>query len=328
MLRIGMTNPPYILQHLEAISNILRYPCVYSYLHVPLQSGSDAVLQAMQREYTVRDFKQVIDTLLNLVPGLQVATDIICGFPGETVDDFEMTLDLLRHYRFPQVHISQFYPRPGTPASRMKRVPTAEVKRRSRELTLLVESFSPLAGLEDQIKKVWVTDHAADGSHLVAHTKSYVQVLLPNAEGLLGKTCDAKIISVGRWSACGEVVDGSLRTPLGSITHGHISVINHLSRKFKSPSTRDTSDTQFSARMVVVQQHSLPGRGATAQVSSVCCSGGSKQLACKKSLSILQDWIHFAARYLEAICGHVGYIALLCLIGCSIALVHCLSLAD
>ncbi|RVX13146.1 Threonylcarbamoyladenosine tRNA methylthiotransferase [Vitis vinifera] len=82
MLRIGMTNPPYILEHLKEMAVVLRHPCVYSFLHVPVQSGSDAILSAMNREYTVTEFRTVVDTLTELVPGMQIATDIICGFPG------------------------------------------------------------------------------------------------------------------------------------------------------------------------------------------------------------------------------------------------------
>lgn len=206
MLRIGMTNPPYILKHLESIAAILNHPCVYSFLHVPVQSGSDNVLCAMNREYTVSDFKKVADTLLRLVPDLHLATDIICGFPGETSEDFEATMALVKEYKFSQLHISQFYPRPGTPAARMKRVPTAEVKKRSRELTTLFESFNPYSGMEGKEQRVWVTDVASDGVHLVGHNKSYVQVLLPEAEGLMGSSVDVKIISVNRWSVMGEVL--------------------------------------------------------------------------------------------------------------------------
>lgn len=206
MLRIGMTNPPYILEHLEDIAEILCHPFVYSFLHVPVQSGSDTVLHAMKREYTVGEFKRVVDTLLKLVPGMQIATDVICGFPGETEDEFEETIKLIQEYKFPQVHISQFYPRPGTPAARMKRVPTGEVKKRSRKLTMLFESFSPYKDMEGMICRVWVTDIAADGIHLVGHTKSYVQVLLSTAEDLLGSCVNVRVISTGRWSVVGEVV--------------------------------------------------------------------------------------------------------------------------
>ena len=79
---------------------------------------STAVLDRCMRA----EFKRCADTLLDLVPGIQLATDIICGFPGETEDDFQQTLDLVAQYRFSHTHISQFYPRPGTPAARMKKV--------------------------------------------------------------------------------------------------------------------------------------------------------------------------------------------------------------
>jgi hypothetical protein len=61
---------------------VLRHPCCFSTIHVPVQSGSDGVLLGMNREYSVAQFRRVCDTLLQLVPGLELATDIICGFPG------------------------------------------------------------------------------------------------------------------------------------------------------------------------------------------------------------------------------------------------------
>ncbi|CAL9041102.1 uncharacterized protein LOC135622783 [Musa acuminata AAA Group] len=207
MLRIGMTNPPYILEHLKDIAKVLCHPCVYSFLHVPVQSGSDSVLTAMNREYNVNEFRKVVDTLKELVPGMQIATDIICGFPGETDEDFAQTVSLIKEYQFAQVHISQFYPRPGTPAARMKKVPSTVVKNRSRELTTVFESFSPYQGMEGQIVRIWITEIATDGIHLVGHTKGYIQVLVVAPESMLGTSVNSKITSVGRWSAFGEVID-------------------------------------------------------------------------------------------------------------------------
>ncbi|CAL5032039.1 unnamed protein product [Urochloa decumbens] len=210
MLRIGMTNPPFILEHLKEIAAVLRHPCVYSFLHVPVQSGSDAVLTAMNREYTVGEFRKVVDTLCELVPGMQIATDIICGFPGETDEDFAETVNLVKEYQLPQVHISQFYPRPGTPAARMKKVPSNDVKKRSRELTSVFESFSPYQGMEGKVERIWITEIATDGVHLVGHTKGYIQVLVIAPDSMLGTSADAKITSVGRWSVFGEVIEGSV----------------------------------------------------------------------------------------------------------------------
>ncbi|XP_058831937.1 threonylcarbamoyladenosine tRNA methylthiotransferase isoform X2 [Topomyia yanbarensis] len=94
MLRLGMTNPPYILEHLDEMAKILTHPKVYSFLHVPVQSGSDSVLADMKREYCREDFERIVDFLRSSVPGITIATDIICGFPTETETDFEDTMAL------------------------------------------------------------------------------------------------------------------------------------------------------------------------------------------------------------------------------------------
>jgi threonylcarbamoyladenosine tRNA methylthiotransferase CDKAL1 len=225
MLRLGMTNPPYILAHLPAVAEAMKHPSVYAFLHVPVQAGSDSVLDAMRREYTVGEFETVCDYLLANVPDITIATDIICGFPGETTEDWNKTMSLCRKYDFREVHISQFYPRPGTPAARMKRVDTKEVKRRSRELTAYVESYSPHAHLLNTTQRVWVTDVAKDGVSLVGHTKSYEQVLLrPDVDDenaktktsrkellarhpLMGRSATVRITEVARWHAVGEILE-------------------------------------------------------------------------------------------------------------------------
>ena len=233
MLRLGMTNPPYILAHLPAVAEAMRHPSVYAFLHVPVQAGSDAVLGRMRREYTVAEFERVCDYLLAAVPDITIATDIICGFPGESEEDWAKTMALCRKYAFREVHISQFYPRPGTPAARMKRVDTKEVKRRSRELTKYVESYSPHAHLLHTTQRVWVTDVAKDGVSLVGHTKAYEQVLLrpernsesvTNGESfgqnasasrradlmrhpLMGRSASVRITEVARWHAVGDILE-------------------------------------------------------------------------------------------------------------------------
>ena len=219
MLRVGMTNPPFILEHLDDIARALQHPCCFSYLHVPVQSGSDLVLEKMNREYTRADFEKVCDTLLAKVPHMELATDIIAGFPGETVEDHEQTMTLLRKYRFPHCHISQFYPRPGTPAARMKKVPTSVVKQRSREITAEVDSWSEAYDhLKDMVVRCCVVDRAADKVSVVGHNKTYAQILLPpdapdGSGSILGCVVEARILSVGRWSVKGQVLKVVYRPP-------------------------------------------------------------------------------------------------------------------
>eukprot|EP01025_Chloroclados_australasicus_P031033 TRINITY_DN3131_c0_g1_i1.p1 TRINITY_DN3131_c0_g1~~TRINITY_DN3131_c0_g1_i1.p1 ORF type:complete len:530 (+),score=31.12 TRINITY_DN3131_c0_g1_i1:150-1739(+) len=206
MLRIGMTNPPFILEHLHAISECLNHPAVFSYLHIPVQSGSNKVLLKMNREYTVEEFKHVADTLLARVPGLELATDIICGFPGETDQDFEETIELVKQYRFSHCHISQFYSRPGTAAAAMKKVPSKIVKSRSRQITSVVDSFHGCYDhMVGQVLKVVVVDVAADGKSLVGHTKNYTQVLLKSDQVSLGSVVQVRIVKASRWSVQGVV---------------------------------------------------------------------------------------------------------------------------
>lgn len=84
MLKLGMGNPPFMLSQIEGLARCLNHPRMFSTLHIPVQSGSNRVLEKMKREYTVEQFEFLCDELLRLVPKLTIATDIICGFPGET----------------------------------------------------------------------------------------------------------------------------------------------------------------------------------------------------------------------------------------------------
>jgi threonylcarbamoyladenosine tRNA methylthiotransferase CDKAL1 len=203
MVRIGMTNPPYMLEHLDAMAEILNHPRVFSFLHIPAQAGSNAVLDAMHREYTVEDFQHIVDCLKRKVPTLTIATDIICGFPTETEADFDQTLHLVRHNQFPILNISQFYSRPGTPAARMKLLPSQEVKRRSTELTKLFKSQQPYQPLLGSEQDIWIYD-VQDGQ-LVGHTKNYVLCFLPLDESLLGKRVTVRITHVGKHFMRGEL---------------------------------------------------------------------------------------------------------------------------
>lgn len=215
-LRLGMTNPPYILDHLKDIAEIMKHPRVYAFLHVPVQSGSDGVLGEMRREYTVKDFSTVVDFLKERVPGITIATDIICGFPTETEEDFEETLQLCSKYKFPSLFINQFYPRPGTPAARMKRIPTKEVKNRTRRLTELFQSYRPYDHKLGERQTVLVTEESHDKQHWVGHNKFYEQVLVPKKDDFLGKLVEVEVMETGKHYMKGRPIDTSRPVPPSS----------------------------------------------------------------------------------------------------------------
>nr|XP_054969190.1 threonylcarbamoyladenosine tRNA methylthiotransferase isoform X2 [Pan paniscus] len=193
MLRLGMTNPPYILEHLEEMAKILNHPRVYAFLHIPVQSASDSVLMEMKREYCVADFKRVVDFLKEKVPGITIATDIICGFPGETDQDFQETVKLVEEYKFPSLFINQFYPRPGTPAAKMEQVPAQVIGER---------------------QQVLVTEESFDSKFYVAHNQFYEQVLVPKNPAFMGKMVEVDIYESGKHFMKGQPVsDAKVYTP-------------------------------------------------------------------------------------------------------------------
>jgi threonylcarbamoyladenosine tRNA methylthiotransferase CDKAL1 len=231
MLRVGMTNPPYILEHLDAMVDILNHPRVYSFLHVPVQSGSNNVLDKMNREYMIEEFHEVCDFLVEHVkPEMTLATDIICGFPTETEADFEETLQLVERYKFPVINISQFYPRPGTVAAKWKKVPSADVKKRSGLVTKLFDSYTTNLHYMTEEVLVWIIgydDRALKNQpgklpQLLGHTKSYTKVVLDqNAESLsgqpaaalIGRVVKVKVTETQKWHITGHIIDANPEVP-------------------------------------------------------------------------------------------------------------------
>lgn len=212
MMRIGMTNPPYILEHLDAMCVILNHPQVFAFLHIPVQCGNDAVLERMNREYTVSDFEKVCDKLIEKVPEMGISTDIICGFPGETDEEFQGTIKLLQKYKFPAVNISQFYARPGTVAARMKPCNSQDKKNRSRAVTTVFEGYKTLVGMEGRVERVSIAERETNkhnGDCLIGHTKNYSKVVLPYKDGLLGKQVIVKITKCFTWHVIGDIIDES-----------------------------------------------------------------------------------------------------------------------
>jgi len=208
-LRLGMTNPPYIMDHLDEMAKILNHDRVYSFLHVPVQAGSDAVLLDMKREYTTAQFEELVTYLKTRVPGITIITDIICGFPTETDEDFQETMELVKRHNFPSLFINQFFPRPGTPAAKMKRIPTQIVKARTRELSEYFQTYKPYDGREGKIYRVLVTETSHDGNYYVAHNEFYEQVLVPKLPELMGKMFDVNITSTSKFSMIGELINSS-----------------------------------------------------------------------------------------------------------------------
>jgi threonylcarbamoyladenosine tRNA methylthiotransferase MtaB len=114
---------------------------VCRFLHLPIQSGCDATLTRMKRRYTIAAIRETLDYALNKIPGLALGTDMIVGFPGESLEDFRQTCQLIQDYPFANAHVFPYSERPGTPAALMGgKVPVAERKRRAKELSKIADA--------------------------------------------------------------------------------------------------------------------------------------------------------------------------------------------
>ncbi len=141
-IRVGMLNPQHALKQLPELANAFTLEKTYKFLHVPLQSGSDAVLDAMLRGYSAKEFKHVVDAFRKKIPEITLATDVIVGFPTETEEDFQKTLKLLKETRFDIVNVSKFSPRPKTLAARLPQLNNSTVKHRSKLASELTKKIS------------------------------------------------------------------------------------------------------------------------------------------------------------------------------------------
>jgi tRNA-2-methylthio-N6-dimethylallyladenosine synthase len=127
----------------DVIAAMAQTPNVCHSLHMPLQSGSDAVLKAMRRSYRAEKYLGIIDNVRAAMPDAAITTDIIVGFPGETEADFQSTLDVVRAARFSSAFTFQYSQRPGTPASTMDgQLPKAVVQERYNRLIATVEEVA------------------------------------------------------------------------------------------------------------------------------------------------------------------------------------------
>jgi len=141
--RVRFTSPHPAAFTDDVIEAMATTPNVMPQLHMPLQSGSDAVLRAMRRSYRSERFLGILSRVRAAIPDAAISTDIIVGFPGETEQDFQATLDVVAASRFAQAFTFQYSPRPGTPAATLPdQVPKAVVQERYERLVALQEEIS------------------------------------------------------------------------------------------------------------------------------------------------------------------------------------------
>ena len=141
MVRLGMMNPNDIKIILDDLIDTYKNKKLFKFLHLPVQSGNNEILKLMNRKYTVEDFKEIVKKFRE-IPKLTLSTDIICGFPTETEEQFNDSLQLIKELKPDVLNISRFQPRPGTEAAKMEQINGRITKERSRILTDIFGNIS------------------------------------------------------------------------------------------------------------------------------------------------------------------------------------------
>ncbi len=203
----------------DTITAMADVPAVMPYLHLPVQSGSDAVLKAMNRHYTKEGYLTLIERIRSAVPDLALSTDVIVGFPGETERDFEDTLEVMRAGRFDQAFTFIYSPREGTPAARMEdRVPRDVSQKRFDRLVEIVqrsalENSTAYVGTVQPV--LFESVSKRDESMLAGRAPSnrMVHVRVPDGhapEEYTGRILDVEIEEAQTWFLSGRLAGTNL----------------------------------------------------------------------------------------------------------------------
>ena len=197
LARIGMMTPNHTLNILDRLVEAYQHKRIFKFLHLPVQSGDNEVLRRMQRFYTIEDFSQIVAVFRKTIPKITIATDVICGFPGETAEAFEKTMHLIEKVKPDIVNVSKFFPRPNTPAERLKpRIPPSKIKERSKIMTELVRQIS---SQKNQAWTNWkgqilIDEKGKKPDSWIGRNFTYKPIVVKSKESLLGGTVNVHVV--------------------------------------------------------------------------------------------------------------------------------------
>lgn len=211
--RIRFTSPHPQEVREDFVECITSEPKICRHIHLPLQSGSDSILKAMNRNYRRGRYLQIVEMLRARVPDIGITTDMIVGFPGETTADFEETLDIMRQVKFQQSYSFMFSKRPGTPAAALdETVPAPEKLLRLQELQVLQQEITDgvLASYIGTTLDVLLERANASNPQLLQGRTTHnimVNLLETHPEAVIGATVPVRFGPPARYVLRGEVAE-------------------------------------------------------------------------------------------------------------------------
>jgi MiaB/RimO family radical SAM methylthiotransferase len=196
-VRVGMMTPNYANSILGKLVSAYKNPKVFKFLHLPMQSGDNSILKRMRRGYTVADFGKVVEAFRMEFPMITLATDVICGFPGETRQASEKTLAAIGKFEPDVVNVSRFFARPGTVAAKMpNEVDPVEMKLRSAQMSELSRRLALARNQRwvDWTGEVLVDEKGKRNGSWIGRNYAYKPIVVKNTLDLLGKIVRVKVV--------------------------------------------------------------------------------------------------------------------------------------
>ena len=184
-------------------------PKVMPYLHLPVQSASDRILKKMNRRYTRAEYEEIVSKLRVACPEIALSSDFIVGFPEETDEDFEQTMDLVRRVTFAQSYSFKYSARPGTPAAAMKNQVPEDVKteRLERLQALLIEQHAAYnATFLGKETEILLEEKAKKEGFLLGHTPQMQNVVVKASDEVLGQIVRVRITKTAATTLDGELI--------------------------------------------------------------------------------------------------------------------------
>lgn len=192
----------------KLIDTIAENDKICNHIHLPVQCGSDRILKRMNRKYDTERYLEIVDYVKSKIPDLSLTSDIIVGFPGETYEDFQQTLDLIRKVEFTSLFTFIYSPRVGTPAAKMDDpVPYEEKAKWMSELLKVQEEIAAkrCAAMVGKTYRVLVEEEAKNGM-LSSRTANNIIVEFDGSKDLIGTFCDVEVTQARNWILRGKKV--------------------------------------------------------------------------------------------------------------------------
>ena len=204
-VRVGMMHPKNILNNVDEIIDAIKHPRVYNFIHLPIQTGSNKVLSEMRRGHSLDQYLDIVSKFKAEIPNLTLATDIIVGYPTESDEDFQLTVDLLKNIKPSLIHLSKYQHRKGAISSSLKEIPHEIMKKRSKDLSKIKTEITHEENEElvGSIQNAVVVEVGSKGG-FIAKTDSYIPVVIDNVN--LGEFIQVKITDATATYLKGDVV--------------------------------------------------------------------------------------------------------------------------